>query len=695
MRLFLYPRLALTGIAKNRRIYIPFFLASAAMMMIFYITAFLSKSEFVEHLPGGDIMGALLTLGWIVMLIFSAIFLFYTNSFLIKRRKTEFGLYNILGMGKMNIAKIIAWETFFTLAISLILGISCGVLFSKLSEILLVKMMGGENAYAFTIDFSAIIMEILVYSALFAIIFLNSLRQVRLSSAIRLLHSQNAGEKPPRANWFAAVLGVLILGAAYYIALSIEDPMLAILAFVGAVVLVIIATYLLFIAGSVVLCRVLQKNKNYYYKTNHFVSTSQMAYRMRKNGAGLASICILCTMVLVTISTTTCLYFGSEDMIRREFPRDIQVFVDTEDKGYYSEIKAGFDEKVKDAGYTPSNISEYRYLDYRQDEKAFYVDDKMADSSERRSREVMFSFVSLSDYNRIMGTSVQLGPDEALIVVDSYTKDRYYLDKIPDYLGGILNVKDYVRDFPTPEKHREINFRDPVYRTAIVPDEVFEKNYAADLKYNTENPINILERDENTGRYDKIKGSYAEPAISYYYGFDLPDCDDNRMSTICASAYNSLIKLRDGELNPNRFTANTISTERSVYYAMFSGLFFLGIIFSIVFIFSAALIMYYKQLSEGYEDKTRFDILQKVGMTKREVHSTINSQVLTVFFLPLAAAGIHTAFAFPLLSKMILLFGDMNVNYLALVALLCFAVFGAIYTAVYFVTSKTYYKIVS
>ncbi len=689
MKLFLYPKLAFTGMVKNRRLYVPFFIACSSMMMIFYITVFLSNSEFVQNLPGGEIMGVLLTMGWIVMLVFSAIFLFYTNSFLIKRRKTEFGLYNILGMGKMNIARIIAWETFFTLSISLIIGISCGVLFSKLSEILLIKMMGGENVYTFTIDPVAIILEIIVYSALFALIFVNSLRQIRLSGAIQLLHSQNAGEKPPKANWFAAVLGVLILGAAYYIALTIKDPMLAIMAFLGAVVLVIIASYLLFIAGSVVLCRVLQKNKNYYYKTNHFVSTSQMAYRMRKNGAGLASICILCTMVLVTISATTCLYFGSEDMLRREYPRDIQVFISTEDNGFYSEIKAGFDKTVKDAGYTQSDITEFRYLRYWYDEKAFYVDDKLADESERHAKQVWFSFIPLSDYNRATGTSTELKSDEAIIIVDSYTGDRYYLDKIPDYLGGILNVKDYVRDFPTPEKHREISINSVADRTAIVPDEVFEKVYAARLEHNTENQNEVLNSDGNS------IGSYVTPAMNYYYGFNLPDCDDVEMSVICEDAYNSLMDMRSGSLNPNYFSANTISYFRTEYYAIFSGLFFLGIIFSVVFIFSAALIMYYKQLSEGYEDKARFDILHKVGMTKREIHSSINSQVLTVFFLPLAVAGVHTAFAFPILSKLMLLFGDMNVDFLALVALLCFAVFGVIYTAVYFVTSKAYYKIVS
>lgn len=692
MNLFLYPKLAFTGMVKNRRLYVPFFIACSSMMMIFYITVFLSRSEFVNDLPGGSVMHLLLTAGWIVMLVFSSIFLFYTNSFLIKRRKTEFGLYNILGMGKMNIARIIAWETFFTWSISLIVGISCGILFSKLSELLLVKMMGGENVYAFNVDPVAVILEIIAYAALFASIFVNSLRQVRTSGAIQLLHSQNAGEKPPKVNWVAAVLGVLILGAAYYIALTIKDPVVAVMAFLGAVVLVIIATYLLFIAGSVALCRVLQKNKDYYYKTRHFVSTSQMVYRMRKNGAGLASICILCTMVLVTISTTTCLYFGSEDMIRREYPRDIRFSIKTEDYGKLTDVKDKCINAVGSAGYEMSDVTEYRYLDYYYNERAYYVDDKLADKTDKGARGVAFSFVPLSEFNRVTGQDAQLSADEAIMIIDRYTADRFYLDKIPDYLGGFLNVKDYVRDFPTVE-HGEIGTQVLAYRTAVVPDEIFEKVHADRLKYNTENKIGGVHDDDNNG---EIIGGYVQPAMSYYYGFNLPECSDDEMSEIFWDIYGNLRDTaRSDRLDPTEYSGGTIASTRTDYYAVYSGFFFLGIVFSAVFVFSAALIMYYKQLSEGYEDKARFDILRKVGMSLGEVRSTINSQVLTVFFLPLAAAGVHTLFAFPILSKLLSLFGDMNVGFLAVVAVLCFAVFGVVYTAVYFVTSKAYYKIVS
>lgn len=694
MNFLLYPKLAFTGMVKNRRLYVPFMLACSGLMMVFYITAFLANSDFVQELPGGTMISVILTAGWIVMLVFSAIFMFYTNSFLIKRRKTEFGLYNILGMGKMNIAKILVWETFFTFLASLIVGVSCGVLFSKLSELLLVKMMGGENVYVFNIDFRVIVLEVIIFAAIFVLILLNSLRQIRLSGAIQLLHSQNSGEKPPKANWFAAVLGVIILAAAYTIAVMIKDPVLAITVFLGAVVLVIIASYLLFAAGSVVLCRVLQKNKNYYYKTNHFVSVSQMAFRMRKNGAGLASICILCTMVLVTISATTCLYFGSNDMMRRQFPRDIQLRIVSESDDFAAETKEDWDLAVKDAGYTQSNLTEYRCLDdwSVNNTVAFYIDDKFVEELDdpRPKNVVYFSFVPLSDFNKVMNTNKTLEPNEAFMVIDSYSGDRYYLDKVPDCFGGVLNVKDYVEGFPSYQIGSNVSVNEEAYRTAIIPDELFDRIYSDKLAFNTEHKFTVQGYD------NEIIGSYVVPVISHIYGFDIPDCDDEEMLSIFEEKYFEMREtLHADKLNPNTCYAQTIARVRPTYFAMYSGLFFLGIVFSIVFIFSAALIMYYKQLSEGYEDKSRFDILQKVGMTKREIHSSINSQVLTVFFLPLIAAGVHTAFAFPMLSKMLMLFGDMNKGFLALVALLCLAIFGVIYTAVYIVTSKAYYKIVS
>ena len=318
--MLLYPKLAVNGIRKNRRIYLPYILTCAGMIMMYYITSFLSLSTFIKEIHGGDTMHILLILGCGVMVVFSAIFLFYTNSFIIRRRKTEFGLYNILGMDKGNISCILLWETLIIYVLSLAAGISCGILFSKLAELVLSRMLGGGASYTFNAEPKSIIHAAVYYAVIFLLILINSLRQIHLSNPIELMKSENSGEKPPKANYVLALLGVVILGIAYYMAVAIKEPLQAILAFFVAVLMVIIATYLLFVAGSVAFCKVLQKNKKYYYKTNHFISVSQMAYRMKRNGAGLASICILSTMVLVTLSSTVCLYIGEEDMLRTDTP---------------------------------------------------------------------------------------------------------------------------------------------------------------------------------------------------------------------------------------------------------------------------------------------------------------------------------------------------------------------------------------
>ena len=312
MKLGFYARLAWTGMQKNRKTYLPYILTCAGMVMMYYLITFLSKNPNVALIRGGSTLQGILSFGTGVIAVFSLIFLFYTNSFLIRRRKTEFGLYNILGMGKWNLTRILLWESAAICAISLLGGLFFGILFSKLAELLLVNLMGGKASFTFTVEPNAVASCVLLFVGIFALIFLNTLRQIHVSNPIELLHSETVGERPPKANWVVAALGIIILAIAYYIAVTIQDPIAALVFFFVAVVMVIIATYLLFVAGSVVLCRILQKNKSYYYKTRHFISVSSMMYRMKRNGAGLASICILSTMVLVMLSSTVCLFVGTE-----------------------------------------------------------------------------------------------------------------------------------------------------------------------------------------------------------------------------------------------------------------------------------------------------------------------------------------------------------------------------------------------
>ena len=322
MKLLFYPRLAWTGIRKNRRLYLPYLLTCIGMVMMEYIICFLKDSEAVRSMRGAMMITGMMSFGSFVIAVFALIFLFYTNSFLMRRRKKEFGLYSILGMSRRNLGRILLWETLFVLVISLAAGLFAGAALSKLAELILLNMLHGKTTYSLTLSAPAATYTLCVFLVIFALLFLKSLWQVRSLDALSLLKSESVGEKPPRANWALGLLGLLVLGAGYALAVYVGDPVSALAWFFVAVILVIIGTYMVFVSFSVVLLRVLQKRKNYYYKARHFVSVSSMAYRMKRNGAGLASICVLATMVLVMISTTVSLYFGVEDSLNTRYPND-------------------------------------------------------------------------------------------------------------------------------------------------------------------------------------------------------------------------------------------------------------------------------------------------------------------------------------------------------------------------------------
>ncbi|MGN0553862.1 MAG: FtsX-like permease family protein [Oscillospiraceae bacterium] len=670
--MLLYPRLAVNGIKKNRRIYLPYILTCAGMIMMYYITSFLTVSSFVREMKGGDIMQQLLFMGCGVMIVFSAVFLFYTNSFIIRRRKTEFGLYNILGMDKRNISRILLWETVMIFVVSFVVGISCGILFSKLAELALTKMLGGAASYTFNAEPRSIIHALAYYAVIFLLIMINSLRQIHLSNPIELMKSENSGEKPPKANYVLAVFGALLLGAAYFMAVYIKEPLSALAAFLVAVIMVIAATYLLFISGSVAFCRVLQKNKQYYYKTNHFISVSQMAYRMKRSGAGLASICILSTMVLVTLSSTICLFIGAEDMLRNRYPRNVVIDTYTTDEEITSLVHAAADEVLSEYGETPENVLQYSFLDisggFNGDRVILDPDrkDELDNSINADIRQIIIA--TIDDYNRLMNKNETLSDGEAVIYASKsdYDHDTITLDEY-----GTFRIKSHADSFIENGK-AAVEFVAAVY--------LFVKDEAV---------INEL--------YELQLGIYGS-AHSYmhdYYGFDL-SCDEDKQADIGAKIHENIKKLKEGR--PDDWadvSFDCAASDRTEFYALYGGLFFLGILFGTVFIAAAVLIMYYKQISEGFEDKAKFGILQKVGMTKYEIRQSINSQVLTIFFAPLAAAGVHMAFAFGIISRLLMLFGLTDVGLLAAVTLCCFLAFGVMYTAVYMITSGSYYKIVS
>ncbi len=733
MKRFFYGKLAFAGVKKNGKTYGPYLLTCVTMVMVSYLLAYLSYSRRIYEMKGGDTMQAMLTLGMAVFWVFALIFLFYTNSFLIRRRKQEFGLYNVLGMGKWNVARILIWESILMAAISFLGGLGFGILFSKAAELWIARVLGNNGGVSFSVEWKAVLQTIMVFAVIFGLILLNSLRQIQKSDPIELLRSASVGEKPPKGNILLALLGAGMLGTAYYMAVTIEDPVTAVNAFFLAVLLVILATYLLFVSGSVTFLRLLKRNRRYYYRENHFVSVSSMIYRMKRSGAGLASICVLSTMVLVMLSAVVCLYLGKEDGLRRQYPRDVQILThptnaDEEAAGGTQiegdSVRAGNDtdaqakgtvpdllQELVDAQLTESGLEAERLLDYRYlavtaffsgDHAVLSGDDSSkasgqssngtggneasgmsADGGAKNDAEntdtsqlsytdaCVMLFVPLEDYNRITGQQESLEPDE--ILVSCSREGTYGYDILALHGYDTWRVKAEVPEFVTNEEASRLLS----LLWVVVPD------------------MNLLEQMEL--QQEELHGVYGG-RVYRNYGFDL-DVTDEVQSDFLKGL---LKRLRDsaesgqpGTGQLRGYDASCIADERTLFYGLYGGLFVIGIILGFVFVLATVLIMYYKQITEGYEDQSRFEVMRKVGMTRRGIRKSINSQMLTVFFLPLLIAGMHLAFAFPIVYKILLLFGLSDRAFLIRTAAAAFLIFSAFYIFVYVATSRVYYRIVS
>ena len=673
MKTGFYPRLAWTGIRKNKRIYLPYLAACIVMVLIFYIICFLSEDQTVQEINGGATMQMMLSLGTGVMGFFALLFLFYTNSFLMKRRKKEFGLYHILGMGKKNVAAVLVWESLLVSLIALTAGLASGILFSKLGELVMVNMLEEVGDFSFSVEPKAVLVTLCLFLAIFFLILLSGVWQVYRSDPIELLHSESAGEKPPKGNWLAALLGIGLLGGAYWIAVTIQEPVSAMIWFFVAVAMVIGATYLLFCSGSVVLCRILQAKKTYYYKTSHFISVSSMRYRMKRNGAGLASICILSTMVLVMMSATSCLFLGSEESMRARYPRDVVLDTYSEEEQKIQQVHQTVDTVLKNYGEEKENDLSYRILDLTG---LFAEDQVILDPEEYRKftysgyddvRQIMM--IPVEDYNDIMGEEEVLEPDEVL-VYNTKSEFRYDYEQLNLQGLGTWKIKKQVKAF----------VNNGVDSMQIIP-----------TTYLFVSDFGVLEQIYEQFPY---RDESFEPKFHDYYGFDLT-CEEESQAEIAQTIYDSITDLQIGDSSFPTVEVESAAKERMDFYAMYAGMFLLGIILGVVFLMGTVLIMYYKQVTEGYEDQGRFAILLRVGMTKEQIKKSIRSQVLTVFFLPLAAAGIHTGFAFPIMHKILLLFGLTNLKLLLAIMAGTFLLFAAFYVIMYLVTSGAYYRIVS
>lgn len=669
MKTLFYPKLAVNGMKKNKRLYLPYILTLVAMVMMMYITTYLARSENIANTSRGVYAQWCLWLGIIVIGIFSLIFLFYSYFVLIKNRGKEFGLYNILGMNKRNIARILLCESLFTLIISLLCGLAAGILLSRLAELCMFRLLGIEPAGNLSVDAGAIAITAAAFTAITIILLLSAFVRIGRLSAIDLLHSEKQGEKPPRANFVFALVGLILLAIAYYIALTAQAGIEIIGKFFLAVLLVIIGTYMLFVSGSVALCRLLMKNKRYYYKANHFVSVSGMTYRMKRNGAGLASVCILSTMVLVMLSSTISLFSGiqTSTFIRS---RDISVtltYYSFEDKAIrnISDLCNVALDTAKSNDYNPINTLSYDYLEvggYFSD-NAIHLAPANDHSDVSQSEIKDFYFITLEDYNKTSGRNETLSDGEILTASSDGT----------DSTDGkiILNGKKYKsRAVPMP---KNISYGETVYSVffVILPDN------------NTLYDIFLLNRQ-----------SYGENAswLKHYFGFDVDGSNADKQA-LCDSLTDILAKSSRNMEDIFPF-AESRTENLDVMIATYGGLLFLGIFLGLVFIFATVLIIYYKQVSEGYEDRERFVTMRSVGMTEKEIKKSINSQVLTVFFAPLIFAGIHLTFAFPIILKAVKMFGFADSALLLIANVICFAVFALFYIFAYKITSGIYLKII-
>ena len=668
---------------SNRRFYLPYILTVIGTAAAFYIMAAIVSDPGSKELAAGTSNGPMyvsmfMTLGMFVLGLFSCIFLLYTNSFLMKRRQKELGLYSVLGMSKTNIAGIMVFEALYIALIGIGGGLAVGILLTKLVSLALFRLMRLPVPFGFSVQPIAIIIVVLFFAGLILLTLLANLAKVGRSRPVELLRGGNVGEKEPKANWFLTIVGVLFLGAGYAVAMLVDNPGMAVAVYFLAVFAVIIGTYCLFTSVSIAVLKALRRNKRYYYKAKHFISVSGMLYRMKRNAVGLANICILCTMVMVMVSGTLSLYLGSEEQVNTFCPADVVVETtyyasSTEDHVYNEETgeetieyHTPYDAAAMDAWFedyfaahklTPSSAKAVEYYTFTA-----------VDSEDHVS---LVTAVTAETYAQLTGEAApELAPGEALAHVPSGYKfgdGLNFLDKD----GNTLSIQ-FVGEAQLSSAQVELS-------TAILSQS--EDDDIVLVVPDTAALLELVAGQENgsyvwRGQYDFDASDEALAAMVDDYFAASSEGDG-----VDAGYYDVLrIDLRS-------------EAEQEVY-GLSGGFLFLGVFLGIVFLMATVLIIYYKQVSEGYEDNARFEIMRKVGLSEREARRAIRSQILTVFFMPILVAAIHIAFDFNLVVLLLCLFSLTNVKLTALCTLGTLLVFCAVYAVVYALTARSYYKIV-
>lgn len=660
----MYTKLAITNIKNNRQFDFPYLLTGIITVAMFYIMCALESNPGIQSMPGAKDLGLILRLGIGVIGIFAVIFLFYTNSFIIKRRKKELGIYNILGMEKRHIAKILSKEAFFTAIIAIGGGLVTGVLFHKLACMLLYRMIGFNGGITFSFSKKGVMITAILFAIVYLLTYIYDLFQVQLANPIELLQSGNKGEREPKTKAIMAVLGVLCLGTGYFIAITTKNPIKALTLFFVAVILVIIGTYLLFTAGSIALLKILRRNKGYYYQTKHFTSVSGMIYRMKQNAVGLANICILSTMVLVAVSTTVSLYVGIEDIMKERYPNEINIsaYYDTGAPAEDS-IAPIVEKSVKESGRKIRHEEDYLELYFAaiKDQGQYSLDkEKVKTAGDRVSG---FVVLTREDCKKKYNEEIpELAENEvALFTIKKTDMDTLVLE------NRSYHVKE-IKQFQNTEDFETI---------ADMMDEYY---------YVIVNDVQDMER-----LWQLQKDIYQENSSSISRQVRLDIDGDSEQKKEC---FENIKTALGPEQAKARILIDSRQSSLDEFYQIYGGFLFLGLFLGILFLMITVLIIFYKQISEGYDDKERFSIMEKVGMSNDEVKATIRSQVRTVFFLPILMAAIHVGMAFPMIKRLLSLFGLSNTALFAGCMAGTILVFALIYLLVFLKTSKTYYKIV-
>lgn len=666
----IFSRLAKQNIRNNKSTYIPYIITCIFCIAMIYMMEFLRDCPTLDQaVRQADEVRMIVFTGEIVVEIFCIIFLIYSNSFLMKRRQKEIGLYNILGLERNHIGIVMFLETIITSIGSLAGGIAAGIIGSKLALLLLLKLLHIPSVLGFYISVKGIFTCLFMFGIIFLMILFLNLAKIHLSRPVELLRGNNTGEKEPVAKWLMALIGFICLGAGYYLAVTTESPIKAITIFLLAVILVMAGTYLLFTAGSIVILKFLRRRKSFYYRTGNFISISGMLYRMKQNAIGLASICILSTGVLLMISMTVSIYFGMNDIMLNRYPYDVDMSVTSISEDECQTAIEAFEKAIADNKVPVEKSVEEIYLDIVCSKNGDQILIKPANTIRNSDSVLVLSLLNQAEYERLTGISANLNDGEiftwypSAVQKDSVTVDeteftvKKWLDKNPLTCG-----EDAVSD----------------NAVLVVTDEDFKKF------------------DEmRTEMYKGVSSAPAGEDLTLHLGLDITGSETDKIDfgTPVMEVVKDLKK--NGGLSENSWITSGIrQQEYESYYADNGSLLFIGIFLGSLFLMGTAMIIYYKQISEGYEDQKRFEIMQKVGLSRREVRSSVRRQILMVFFLPLLMAMLHITMAFPMIRRMLLLFGMTNTKLFIGCTAGTVLIFAVVYGLIYLMTARSYYHIV-